>query len=86
MPDRSTKPTAAQAAFGTVAWLILAAVALWWSFDETEPGNRFVLWAVAVMAFGFAIWRAVVAIKTTSASNRGWDQEATSGNGTPVAE
>jgi apolipoprotein N-acyltransferase len=65
--DRSTKPTAAQAAFGTVAWLILTTVALWWSSGETEPGNRFFLWAVAVMAFGFAIWRAVVTIRTISA-------------------
>lgn len=55
----STPPTIRQGVLGTFLLLVLAALPLWWSTDEVETGNRFVLWGAAALLLGLAVWRGV---------------------------
>jgi hypothetical protein len=58
-----SKPTLARVAFGIVFFIALAAVSLYWSFDEAAVGNRIFLWVVAGLLLILASWRVATAIR-----------------------
>lgn len=64
----SAEPSVGQAAFGVVFLLVLAAIPLWWSFDETETGNRIFLWVLALLALALAAWRAMTVVSLLNVS------------------
>lgn len=61
---------------GTLGLLALAAIPLWWSTGEVEPGNRLVLLALAVLLVALAVWRgastARAPMQTPSRPSHGW--------------